>query len=291
MSEQEKSPTGESRAVEVSSDQIINSSSVSARQANSIISVSRNKYGVIYADPPWSFRTWSAKGTGRSAISHYDCLNFEALAALPIAELPSADCVLFLWVPDPFLDRGFELIRAWGFEYKTVAFCWVKQNIRSKGFFAGLGYWTRANHELCLLATRGKPKRRCRDVRRLVIAPRRQHSRKPNEVIERIERLVDGPYVELFARESRPGWDCWGNQTGLFDQGPVATRRQPSQLIDHSGRSVGRTGRKGADRREADAELPRAHSQHDLFAWAEQRLRKPMRSTSEISDQRGEDAA
>jgi N6-adenosine-specific RNA methylase IME4 len=233
MTEQEKSPTGQGRVVEVSFDKT-NSPSAAGTQANPIISLARNKYGVIYADPPCSFRTWSAKGTGRSAISHYDCLSFDALAGLPIADLAAGDCVLFLWAVDPLLDRAFELIRAWGFEYKTVAFYWVKQNKKTDGFFTGLGYWTRANPEQCLLAIRGKPKRRGTDVRKLIIEPRREHSRKPDEVTERIERLVDGPYVELFARESRLGWDCWGNQTGLFDRGTVATRRQPSRLVDHS---------------------------------------------------------
>jgi N6-adenosine-specific RNA methylase IME4 len=186
---------------------------------------------VIYADPPWLFRTWSAKGTGRSAISHYDCLRCEALAALPVAGLAAPDCALFLWVTDPFLPEGLELIRAWGFEYKTVGFYWVKKNRKSEGFFTGLGHWTRANPEQCLLATRGHPKRRVRNVRKLVISPLREHSRKPDEVRERIERLVPGPYVELFARESKLGWDCWGDQAGLFDKGIVVTRRQPSRLI------------------------------------------------------------
>jgi N6-adenosine-specific RNA methylase IME4 len=194
----------------------------------------QSRYGAIYADPPWSFQNWSAKGTGRNAISHYDCLGSEALTALPIADLAAEDCALFLWAVDPLLDKAIELIRAWGFEYKTVAFYWVKQNSKSEGFFTGLGYWTRGNPEQCLLATRGRPKRSGKDVRKLIIEPRREHSRKPDEVRERIERLVDGPYLELFARQTKPGWDCWGDQPGLFDRGTVATRRQPSRVIGHS---------------------------------------------------------
>ena len=108
----------------------------------SISSLKRCRYGAIYADPPWSFRNWSAKGTGRNAVSHYDCLNFEALAALAVAEFVADDCALFLWAVDPLRDKTFELIRAWGFEYKTVAFYWVKKNSKSEGFFTGLGYWT-----------------------------------------------------------------------------------------------------------------------------------------------------
>ena len=129
------------------------------------------------------------------------------------------------------------MIKAWGFEYKTVGFYWAKTNknanvesLSEKDFFCGLGYWTRANVEQCLLATRGKPRRIARDVRRLLIDKRREHSRKPVEIYDRIERLVEGPYLELFARESRAGWDAWGNQDGLFDNGVVDTRRQPSNL-------------------------------------------------------------
>jgi N6-adenosine-specific RNA methylase IME4 len=193
------------------------------------------KYGVIYADPPWAFRNWSAKGTGRNAVSHYDCLDFAALARLPISDFAADDCALFVWATDPLLPRAFDLIKAWGFEYKTVGFYWVKLNAASKrdaDYFTGLGYWTRANPEQCLMATRGKPSRKAKNIRRLVVERRREHSRKPDCIRERIEKLVDGPYLELFARETREGWDCWGNQAALFDSGPVTTRRQPSKLTD-----------------------------------------------------------
>lgn len=123
-------------------------------------------------------------------------MNFAELASLPVANLAATDCVLFLWATDPLLPRALELIRAWGFEYKTVGFYWVKLNSSARSdrdFFTGLGYWTRANPEQCLLATRGKPKRRGRDVRRPIVDRRREHSRKPDQVRERIERLVDGP--------------------------------------------------------------------------------------------------
>ena len=96
----------------------------------------------------------------------------------------------------------------------------------------GLGYWTRANPDQCLLATRGKPPRKAKNVRRLVVEKRGEHSRKPDVVRDYIERLVDGPYLELFARETKPGWDCWGDQVALFDKGTVATRRQRSRLVD-----------------------------------------------------------
>ena len=195
------------------------------------------KYGAIYADPPWNFKNYSDKGTGRNAVSHYDCSSLNDLKRLPVADLAQKNCALFLWVTDPMLPAGLDLIRAWGFEFKTVAFYWVKLNTKAdvsklseRDLFTGLGYWTRANPEQCLLATRGKPPRQARDVRRVILSKRREHSRKPDEVRKRIQRLVVGPYLELFSRESAPDWDAWGRQTGLFDAGPVPTRRQPSKL-------------------------------------------------------------
>lgn len=197
----------------------------------------QSEYRVIYADPPWSFATYSDKGKGRSAQAHYDCLGMDDLCKIPVREWAARNCALFLWTTDPLLPQALKLIEAWGFTYKTIGFYWAKLNrsaprkrFAEKDFFTGLGFWTRANVEQCLLATRGKPKREAKDVRRLVIAPRREHSRKPEEVYGRIERLLGGPYLELFARGTRPGWDSWGDQSGLFDTGPVETRRFPSGL-------------------------------------------------------------
>jgi N6-adenosine-specific RNA methylase IME4 len=193
-------------------------------------------YRTIYADPPWRFGTYSDKGKGRSAEAHYDCMTLADIKALPVADWAAKDAVLLMWATDPMLRHALEVIEAWGFTYKTVAFYWVKLNKNRDGlflgprdFFTGMGFWTRANPELCLLATRGKPQRRATDVAKLLVAARREHSRKPDEAYERIERLVDGPYLELFARASRPGWDRLGNQAGLFDRGPVRTRRRPSR--------------------------------------------------------------
>lgn len=202
----------------------------------------RAHYRVIYADPPWHFTTYSAKGQGRGAVAHYDCMKFEEMARLPIDTWAADDAVLFLWATDPLLPQAFRLIEAWGFTFKTIGFYWAKLNksanlerITEKDFFAGLGYWTRANTEQCLLATRGKPSRSARDVRRLIVSHRREHSRKPDEVYQRIERLVDGPYLELFGRSSRKTWDCWGDQKTLFDRGvPVRTRRFASDLARHA---------------------------------------------------------
>lgn len=188
-------------------------------------------YRVIYADPPWRFATWSDRGKGRSPEAWYDCMRLEDIAALPVRSWAADDAVLLLWATDPLLPRALEIVEAWGFTYKTVGFCWVKVNRRSappwneRDFFTGLGFWTRANAELCLLATRGRPRRLAGDVRRLIVSPRREHSRKPDEAYERIERLCAGPYLELFARTRRPGWDSWGRQTDLFDAGSGPERR------------------------------------------------------------------
>lgn len=190
------------------------------------------RYRVIYADPPWTFATYSRKGKGRSPEAYYDCMSLEDIKALPVADWAADDAVLLLWTTDPLLEKAFDVIRAWGFTYKTVGFYWAKLNkvngeakFDERSFFTGLGFWTRANPEPCLLATRGRPKRRAADVRKLVISPRREHSRKPDEVYERIEALCDGPYLEMFARSSRPGWDSWGTETGLLDDGRAPQRR------------------------------------------------------------------
>lgn len=181
-------------------------------------------YGAILADPPWHFKVWSAKGTGRSAEQHYAVMDDDALIALPVGDLAAEDCVLFLWATWPHLPLALQLIEGWGFVYKTGGFDWMKADIRQADMFRndadvqiGLGHWTRANTEPCLLATKGKPKRLDAGVPMGIIEPRRQHSRKPDCIHERIERLVAGPYVELWARQStRPGWSFWGDQTDKF---------------------------------------------------------------------------
>jgi N6-adenosine-specific RNA methylase IME4 len=187
-----------------------------------------NRYGVIYADPPWTFATYSRKGKGRSPEAHYDCMDLDGIKALPVADWAADDAILLLWATDPLLDKAMDVIKAWGFTYKTVGFYWAKQNANGKSFFTGMGFWTRANPEQCLLATRGHPKRKAANVQKLVISRRREHSRKPDEMYGLIERLADGPYLEMFARTSRPGWDSWGSQKGLFDEGSLETRRWAS---------------------------------------------------------------
>ena len=117
------------------------------------------KYTVILADPPWKYHVYSKKGKGRSAESHYPTMQLADIKALPVADIADKDCALFLWVTFPQLEEALSVIKAWGFTYKTIAFVWVKQNKKSDSLFWGMGYWTRCNAELCLLATKGSPKR------------------------------------------------------------------------------------------------------------------------------------
>ena len=173
-------------------------------------------FGAILADPPWHWRARSSKGEGRSAKRHYNVMSLDEIAALPIGALAADDAALFLWAIDPMLPQALEVIDAWGFTFKTVAFTWAKSNAAGR-FPIGCGYWTRSNPEMCLFATRGRPKRIARDVRQLVISPRRAHSQKPDEVRTSIERLVAGPYLEIFARERAPGWSSWGNELDHFN--------------------------------------------------------------------------
>ena len=174
------------------------------------------KYNVIYADPQWSFKTYSNKGKDRSPEKHYNVMNFKDICNLPVNNIANDNSVLLMWVIDPLLDKAFEVINAWGFKYKTVGFTWAKTNRKSEGYFTGLGYWTRGNPEMCLLATKGKPKRLSKSVPQLVVEKRREHSRKPDIMYNHIENLLEGPYIELFARTQRNGWDSWGNQTDKF---------------------------------------------------------------------------
>ena len=170
------------------------------------------KYDIIYADPAWYFKSYSSKGERRNATQHYDCMSINDICNLPVGNISKNDCVLFIWVIDPMLPQAFEVIKAWGFKYKTVAFTWVKEN-KSEGYFTGLGYWTRANPEMCLLATKGKPKRISKSVRQLVMDKRREHSRKPDRIRNDIVELCgDLPRIELFARQQVDGWDNWGNE-------------------------------------------------------------------------------
>ena len=181
----------------------------------------RNHFGAILADPPWPFATWSHKGQGRSGEAHYQTMSHKELQALPVGSLAAPDSVLFLWIVQTQIPQALDVVKAWGFTLKSVAFIWKKgsglplfpDDIANQ---MGMGKWTRAESEQCWLATKGKPRRLNADVRQVLTERRREHSRKPDGIHERIERLVAGPYLELFARQQRPGWTVWGNETDKF---------------------------------------------------------------------------
>lgn len=178
------------------------------------------KYSIIYADPPWSYEDKALAGN-RGAGCKYDVQSADWINNLPVSRIAAPDCALFLWVTMPKLNEVFPtLFEKWGFEYKTNAFTWVKRNRVSPSWFMGMGCWTRANAELCLLATRGNPKRLDAGVHSVIDAPIGRHSEKPAETRDRIVRLMgDLPRIELFARQAAPGWDCWGNQAPDADLG------------------------------------------------------------------------
>lgn len=170
------------------------------------------KYNIIYADPPWSYKDKALAGN-RGACCKYDVMTIEDIENLPIKDISDSDCILFMWVTMPKLNECFEVIKKWGFEYKTCAFTWIKQNKKSNSLFWGMGRWTRANAELCLIATKGKPKRQSAKVHSVIMSKIREHSRKPDETRDRIVELCGNiPRIELFARQYADGWDCWGNE-------------------------------------------------------------------------------
>ena len=172
------------------------------------------KYQIIYADPAWTFRTYSPKGKlKKSAENHYSCMKINDIWDMPVEKIADDNCVLFLWVTFPLLQEGIETIKKWGFTYKTCAFNWAKLNKKADTYFMGCGYWTRANSEICLLATKGKPKRESKSVKQLIVSRIGRHSEKPEEARDRIVKLCgDLPRIELFARRSVGGWECWGNE-------------------------------------------------------------------------------
>lgn len=182
-------------------------------------------FPVIYADPATNFAVRSDKGKGRSAEKHYRTMTWPQLNAMgaDVQRVAAKNAVLLVWTTWPQLENTLSLIKAWGFTYKTCGFDWLKADGKSRDLFDDsikaamkMGYWTRSNGEPCLLATRGKPRRRSASVRMGIIEPARQHSRKPDCVYGRVEQLLSGPYLELFSRASRPGWTCLGDQAGKF---------------------------------------------------------------------------
>lgn len=176
-----------------------------------------NKYSIIYADPPWTYRDKAAAGQ-RGAGFKYGLMTLDEIKALPVQELAADDCALFLWATMPQLPSCLQVLEAWGFEYKTAAFVWAKTTRGSSGtgresYVMGMGNYTRANAELCLLGMKGKLERKSAGVRSLVIARIGVHSEKPPDVGWRIVDLFGAlPRIELFARAPNEGWHVWGDE-------------------------------------------------------------------------------
>lgn len=173
------------------------------------------KFDLIVADPPWRFQTRSAKGiTAKGAGGNYRTMSLEAIKALPVAELAAPDCLLWLWATNPMLPVAFEVLAAWGFEFKTAGH-WVKTTRRGRLAF-GTGYILRCAGEPFIIGTRGRPKT-TRSVRSVVMGPLREHSRKPDEAFAAAEQLMPtARRLELFSRQKRPGWTVFGDEIDKF---------------------------------------------------------------------------
>lgn len=171
------------------------------------------KYQIIYADPPWSIQTTSQVPSGRPNSRPYIAMRMIDIYSLPIGKIVNSNSVLFLWATSPLLPEALFTMKQWGFEFKCVAFTWVKRNKRSSSWFWGMGWWTRSNPEYCLLGVKGNLKRIARNIHSVIDTSIREHSKKPDEVRDKIVQLCgDLPRIELFARSRHEGWDAWGNE-------------------------------------------------------------------------------
>ena len=210
-----------------------------------LVSLGRD-FGAITADAPLHHGSWSEKGQGRSPSQHYRTEGIEKLKALPVAEIGARDCWLFQWWPLPHTPWLIEVMDAWDFKFSGMGFVWVKTTKRAvitplsvtaapgamSPWFMALGKTTRKNVEVCWLGRRGNPRRLSKGVRELIVAPVREHSRKPDEIYSRIEQFCAGPYLELFARQRWPGWTSWGNEVGKFRMSNATQGSQPNSRED-----------------------------------------------------------
>jgi N6-adenosine-specific RNA methylase IME4 len=184
------------------------------------------KYSIIYADPPWDHVSW--KNGSRRPSLHYPVMSLDEIKQLPIREISSPDCWLFLWTTYPHIPEALEVIAAWGFTYKTVAFTWVKRNKKKQTWFMGCGSYTRANAEICLLGKKGNIRRVSAGVHSIIDSPVSEHSRKPEQAKQRIVELCgDLPRIELFARRQSEGWSAFGNE--VEDSIALPPARRPAK--------------------------------------------------------------
>lgn len=180
---------------------------------------------LLMADPPWHFEDWSDRGDkSRSVTSKYQTQSLPWIMALPVDALVGDNCILWLWATNPMIRQALDCMEAWGFEFSTMGH-WNKRTTHGKLAFGG-GRRLRSASEPFIIATRGRPPVLTRSVRSVIEEPedvvidaaRREHSRKPDAAYTAAEAMApDAPRVELFARETRPGWICWGNQIDRFE--------------------------------------------------------------------------
>lgn len=188
--------------------------------------LAKKHFRVVLADVPWLFKSNSAAKPGRNARRHYNCMTLEQIAALRVADYVADDAALFFWITGPMLAIGahIPIMKAWGFKPSGMGFVWIKLNPHAASLFflssdlaMGGGFTTRKNAEFVLIGKRGRSVRTNAGIHEVIISPRRQHSRKPSEIYERIEQYCRGPYLELFARETRDGWASAGDEVGKFN--------------------------------------------------------------------------
>ena len=183
-------------------------------------------YDVILADPPWKFEYWvpgqGKKNASRAAEAYYPVMATKDICNLSIREIGNNNSILFMWAVWPRLRDMFDVMEAWGYEYKTIGFVWVKANKTGFGHFMGMGYYTRSNTEPCFIGVRGSMPVETHDVLQIIYSAVREHSKKPEAQYDKIERLYPNmKYIELFARNERDGWVCWGNEVGGIELGSI----------------------------------------------------------------------
>jgi len=197
--------------------------------------VEQKKYQIIYADPPWNYcATGNTIPQRAKAGQSYVPMRMVDLYSLDISKIAEDNCALFMWATAPLMPEALYLLKCWGFEYKTIAFTWVKKNKKNKtSNFWGMGSWTRSNPEFCLLAVKGKPKAISHSIHSIGEYPIMEHSKKPEEFAESIVKLCgDISRIELFARDKKEGWDVWGNQIESIEQliaTPLNSKGSPSE--------------------------------------------------------------
>ena len=180
------------------------------------------KYRIIYADPPWAYRSFEKMEMRGLAKNHYSTMSIEQIMDLPVCDIADNDCMLFLWATFPSIDMALKVIESWGFVYKTAGFVWIKTDKNSQKPKTGMGWYTKSNAEVVLIGRKGSFTKQHDNVCQVIISTASDHSKKPDEVRKRIIKLCgDLPRIELFARTQIHGWDTWGNDTRLTELQPL----------------------------------------------------------------------